>query len=73
MKADKILFGITCIGMGVLLNMEINKNTPEPRYTQTPNTTLLGDSVRLRNLGADTLCLSNAVKSDTAKILKMIK
>lgn len=73
MKADKLLFGATCIGMGLLINSVANKNNAEPIQRQTQNTTLLNDSIKFKILKADTLNLSTALKSDTLKLIKKAK
>lgn len=73
MKTDKILFFSACICMGFILNSALNKNNVGQCPKQNQNTNLLGDSVRLKNLSTDTVNLSNAVKSDTLKLLKKAK
>ena len=73
MKADKILFGATCLGMGLLINMVANKNNPEPIQKQSPQTTLFSETVKLKNLSADTVEISQALKSDTLKLIRIAK
>lgn len=73
MKADKLLFGATCIGMGLLINSVANKNDTTTVQKQTPKTTILGDTIGLKTLTADTLDLSHALKSDTLKLIKKAK
>lgn len=74
MKADKILFGLACLGMGMLTYSTLDRGTSDLPVSTKPDTTLLGDSVRFAQpLQKDTLCLTDTIKADTVKLLKKVK
>ncbi len=69
MRTDKILFGATCLAMGFIIST-VSNSSEEQRPKQ--RTTLLSDSARFKPaLEKDTICLTNAIKSDTLKLLKV--
>ncbi len=70
MKTDKILFGATCLVMGYIINSTINQSQSEMLNTQK-STIHLSDSAYIKPLSKDTVCFSNAIKSDTLKLLKV--
>ncbi len=75
MKADKILFGMACVGMGLIVHSAYNKSTLESDsgLKSIKTKTLFENSVRLKQaLNNDTLYLSNAVKTDSLKLLKKV-
>ena len=72
MKSDKILFGAACLAMGYIINSTINQSQSEMPNPQR-STIRLSDSAYLKPLGKDTVCFSNAVKSDTLKLLQKVK
>ena len=75
MKADKILFGAACLGMGFMLNSVANKSGEHftEDKTKIPPETIYVDSCRLKQpLTQDTAVFSNTLKSDSLKTLKKI-
>ncbi len=68
MKTDKILFGAACLGMGLLIHTEINRQNREP-FVQRPVVSETASAMRPA-LEKDTVCFSNAIKRDSLKILK---
>ena len=72
MKSDKILFGAACLVMGYIINSTINQSKSEMPNPQK-STITLSDSARIKPLSKDTICFSNALKSDTLKLAKKIK
>ena len=70
MKAEKIIFGAACIGMGLILHSAYNKTTSESKSIKP---TYFNDSVRLKSaINKDTICFSDAVRSDSLKVLKKL-
>ena len=75
MKADKLLFGAACLGMGFMLHSVANNSSES--FSRNSNKmspeTIYVDSCKLRQpLMQDTAVFSNAIKSDSLKALKKI-
>lgn len=72
MKTDKILFCAACVGMGIMMHSNLNRNESDTLKPKSPQT-ILSDSSKLKPLTQDSAEFSNAIKADTLKLLKKIK
>jgi len=73
MKSDKILFGLACLGMGLMLHSVIQKSDATMYDSKKVDTTVI-DSLRQKyHPEKDSIILSEYLKKDSAKILKSVK